>query len=135
VARGLPLPGAVARILIVDDEENQRRSLALGLAAEGFDCLEAESGEVALRAFRPELRIDVALVDLMMPGQSGLEVARRIRWLSPSTLVVLTSAYHLSVRQLQRSDCGAVGFVPKPYHLPDLCAFLRQKLSPASLRP
>jgi hypothetical protein len=55
--------------------------------------------------------------------------------MSPSTLVVLTSAYHLSVRQLQRADCGAVGFVPKPYHLPDLCAFLRQKLRPPSLRP
>ena len=123
------------RVLIVDDEENQRRSLALGLAAEGFVCLEASGGDAALLAIRGSSRFDLALVDLMMPGQSGLEVARRIGWLSPTTLVVLTSAYHLSVRQLQRADCGAVGFVPKPYHLPDLCTFLRQKLRPASLRP
>lgn len=123
------------RVLIVDDEENQRRSLALGLAAEGFDCLEADGGEAALMALRGHSRVDVALVDLMMPGQSGLEVARRIGWLSPVTLVVLTSAYHLSIRQLQRADCGAVGFVPKPYHLPDLCAFLRQKLRPAHVLP
>lgn len=125
----------MARVLIIDDEENQRRSLALGLASDGFDCVEADGGEAALLSFRTDHRIDVALVDLMMPGQSGLEVARRIRWLSPTTLVVLTSAYHLSIRQLQRAECGAVGFVPKPYHLPDLCAFLRQKLRPASLRP
>jgi DNA-binding response OmpR family regulator len=125
----------VSRVLIVDDEENQRRSLALGLAAEGFDVLEADGGDDALRLLRGASPVDLALVDLMMPGQSGLEVARRLRWMSPSTLVVLTSAYHLSVRQLQRADCGAVGFVPKPYHLPDLCAFLRQKLRPPSLRP
>lgn len=123
------------RVLIVDDEENQRRSLALGLAAEGFDCLEADGGESALVALHGQGRVDVALVDLMMPGQSGLEVARRIGWLSPTTLVVLTSAYHLSARQLQRADCGAVGFVPKPYHLPDLCAFLRQKLRPEHALP
>lgn len=121
------------RVLIVDDEENQRQSLALGLTSDGFDCVEAESGEAAL-ATLAHGRIDVALVDLMMPGLSGLELARRIRWSFPTVMVVLASAYHLSSRQLTRADCGAVGFVPKPYHLPDLCAFLRQKISPATLR-
>jgi DNA-binding response OmpR family regulator len=124
----------VPRVLIVDDEENQRRSLALGLATDGFDCVEAESGESALDLLGAS-RIDVALVDLMMPGLSGLELARRIRWGFPSVMVVLASAYHLSSRQLSRADCGAVGFVPKPYHLPELCAFLRQKIRPPSLRP
>ncbi len=127
--------GVVPRILIVDDEANQRRSLALGLAADGFDCVEADGGEEAFGLLGTLGRFDVALVDLMMPGISGLEVARRIRWSAPNTMVVLASAYHLSARQLQRSDCGAVGFVPKPYHLPELCAFLRQKLRSPSLRP
>lgn len=122
------------RVLIVDDEENQRRSLALGLASDGFDCVEADGGEAALLTLA-HARIDVALVDLMMPGLSGLDLARHIRWSFPSVMVVLASAYHLSSRQLSRADCGAVGFVPKPYHLPDLCAFLRQKIRPPSLRP
>jgi hypothetical protein len=42
--------------------------------------------------------------------------------------VVLTSAYHLSERQLSRADCGVIGFVPKPYVLPELAEFLRGKM-------
>jgi hypothetical protein len=45
---------------------------------------------------------------------------------------VLTSAYHLSERQLLRADCGAAGFVPKPYDLTELAKFLRSKLPPTS---
>jgi DNA-binding response OmpR family regulator len=134
VAHPLPHRRAVHRVLIVDDEENQRRSLALGLAADGFECVEAEGGDEAL-VLLARSRVDVALVDLMMPGINGLELARRIRWSHPATVVILASAYHLSARQLQRAECGAAGFVPKPYQLPDLCAFLRGKIRPASLQP
>jgi DNA-binding response OmpR family regulator len=42
--------------------------------------------------------------------------------------VILTSAYHLSERQILRADCGAVGFVPKPYDLTELARFLRAKM-------
>jgi len=124
----------VPRVLIVDDEENQRRSLALGLTSDGFECIEADSGEAALSTLA-QGRFDVALVDLMMPGLSGLDLARRIRWSFPNVMVVLASAYHLSSRQLSRADCGAVGFVPKPYHLPELCAFLRKRTAAPSLSP
>jgi DNA-binding NarL/FixJ family response regulator len=54
-----------------------------------------------------------------------------IRERFPQTRVVLTSAYHLSERQLVRADCGAVGFVPKPFDLTELARFLRDKLGAA----
>lgn len=115
------------RVLVVDDEENQRRTLSIGLKLEGFDVVLAASGTEALRVLATTSAIEVAMIDLMMPGLNGLELARQIRRSYPQVRVVLSSAYHLSVRQVERADCGAVGFVPKPYKIGELCAFLRSK--------
>jgi DNA-binding response OmpR family regulator len=118
----------VARVLIVDDEENQVRALTIGLRLEGFEIGVARDAESALQVLRIE-PADIAILDLMMPGTNGMELARRIRDLYPEVRVVLTSACHLSERQLTRADCGVVGFVPKPYVLSELAGFLRQKLA------
>jgi len=119
-------------VLIVDDEENQRRTLSIGLRLEGFDVLVAGSSEEALQALGAAAApgsagIDLALIDLMMPGLNGLDLARQIRRLFPNVRVVLSSAYHLSARQVERADCGAIGFVPKPYRLAELSSLLRSK--------
>jgi DNA-binding response OmpR family regulator len=123
----------MARVLVVDDEENQVRVLAIGLRLEGFEVLTARSAEAAFDLLARE-QVDLAIVDLMMPGTNGLELARQVRDNYPKVRVVLTSAYHLSERQLARADCGVVGFVPKPYELAELAGFLRSKLS-TSARP
>jgi DNA-binding response OmpR family regulator len=115
------------RILIVDDEENARKTLGIGLRLEGFEVSEAGDGEQALAAL-DGVPVDLAIVDLMMPGMNGLELARRMRFLHPSVRVILTSAYHLSARQIERADVGACGFVPKPFRLEELVVFLRDKL-------
>lgn len=115
------------RILIVDDESNQRKSLAIGLRLEGFGVLEAENGEQALEVLGREA-VDLALVDLMMPGINGLDLARRMRFRHPEVRIVLTSAYHLSKRQLERAEIRVLGFVPKPFEMDDLVSFLRAKL-------
>jgi DNA-binding response OmpR family regulator len=115
-------------VLIVDDEENQRRSLSIGLRLEGFDVVLAASSQDALRALDlAGPTIDLALIDLMMPGLNGLDLARQMRRMHPNVRVILSSAYHLSARQVERADCGAIGFVPKPYRLSELCDFLRAK--------
>jgi len=116
------------KVLIVDDEMNQRRSLAIGLRLESFEVVEAADGEEALTFFDEGGDVDVAIVDLMMPGINGLDLARRLRRACPDVRVVLTSAYHLSERQIARADVGAIGFVPKPYHLDELVTFLRRQI-------
>ena len=116
----------MARILIVDDEENQRRTLAIGLRLEGFEVREAHDGESALVRLG-EAPSDIALIDLMMPGINGLELARRLRFSYPEVRIVLTSAYHLTERQLERAGLGPIAFVPKPYAMDDLVGFLRTK--------
>jgi CheY-like chemotaxis protein len=121
----------VPRVLIVDDEENQRRTLSIGLKLEGFEVVVAGSSTDALRLLASSPPIDLALIDLMMPGLNGLELSRQIRQMFPHVRTVLSSAYHLSARQVERADCGAVGFVPKPYRLAELSSFLRAKVKPA----
>lgn len=122
-----------ARVLIVDDEDNLRRTLALGLKIEGFETEQASSGLEALDMLGRGVTVDVVLVDLMMPGLNGLEVARQITRIFPHVQVVLSSAYHLSRSQLDRANAGVIGFVPKPYSMADLATYLRDKV--AGLRP
>lgn len=123
----------VPSVLIVDDEPNQRRALSISLRLEGFEVACAGTAMEALEVLRTTV-VDVALIDLMMPGVNGLDLARQMRTLHPSVPVVLTSAYHLSERQLARADAGVVGFVPKPCPMADVAAFLHAKVRSSAAR-
>ncbi len=124
----------MARVLVVDDEENQVRTLVAALRHEGFEASGTRDPDAVMELLGRETP-DVALVDLMMPVLNGIELARKIRDAFPTVRVILTSAYHLSERQLSRADCGVVGFVPKPYVLPELAEFLRAKIARATPVP
>ena len=126
-ARRLLTADAVPKVLVVDDEANHARVMAIGLRIEGFEVETATNADAALSLLAAG-GFDAAIVDLMMPGTNGIQLARVLRERHPCTRVVLTSAYHLSERQLVRADCGAVGFVPKPFDLSELARFLRAKL-------
>jgi DNA-binding response OmpR family regulator len=117
------------RVIVVDDTEDHACVMAIGLRFEGFEVETASDAPGALRAMAGGA-FDAAIVDLMMPGTNGIELARMIREQFPRTRVILMSAYPLSERQLVLSDCGAVGFVPTPFDLTELACFLRGKLAP-----
>ena len=68
----------------------------------------------------------------MLHGTNGFELARELRARAPEVSVILTSDYHFSTTQLAKMDCGAIAFVPRPFALPELTAFLRAK---ADARP
>ena len=115
------------RVLVVDEQDSQARLVAIGLRVEGFEVETAAGSDAALARLEAQT-FDVAILDLMLPGMNGIQLARVVRERHPSTCVVLTSAYHLSERQLARADCGATGFVPKPLDLSELARFLRAKV-------
>ncbi len=116
-------------VLIVDSESAQRRSLSLALRLEGYRVALAASADEVKRHLGDEPGYDVVMVDLMIPELNGLDLAREIRHDFPRARIVLTSAYPLSQRQLERTECGAVGFVPKPYELDEISRYLRSKLT------
>jgi DNA-binding response OmpR family regulator len=128
----------VQTILLVDAPDGDASLLASALRVEGFRVVLASSASAA-RAALAEEPVILALVDLMLrtdAGTNGLELAREIKLGYPLVRVLLTSAYYLSERQLERADCGVSGFIPKPYDVGEVVSFVRAKVSgpPSSRR-
>lgn len=125
-------------ILLVGAPEGDGSVLASALRVEGFHVIQVATASAARQALADE-DAAIAVVDLMLRDEgvtNGLELAREIRRERPDTRVLLTSAYHLSQRQLERADCGVSGFIPKPYDVTEVVAFIRAKASapPSSRR-
>jgi CheY-like chemotaxis protein len=101
--------------------------MAIGLRVEGFEVVEALSGAQALEGLEQN-EVHAAVVDLMMPGMNGLEMCRVLKERFPRIGVVLTSAYHLSQRQLELAGIGHAVFIGKPFTMEKLARLVRQRL-------
>ena len=115
-----------ARILVVDDEIEIMRALQRSLTAHGFEVFTANNGEDALTAIASH-RPDLMLLDLGLPGMSGLDVCKRVREQSNLPIIVLSvkDAERDKVRAL---DLGADDYVPKPFGMDEVLARIRVAL-------
>ena len=114
------------RILVVDDDPDIRELLASTLEAEGFQVRAVEDGETALFALAHGA-FDLVLLDVMMPGLSGLELLGRIREDSDVTVLVL-SARSEELDQLLGFALGADDYLPKPFRPRELAARVRARM-------
>ncbi len=119
-----------ARILVVDDEPQIRRSLQVNLEGRGYAVETAETGELAIQAFHNR-RPDVIILDLLLPGIGGVEVVRRIRELSPVPIIVL-SAMGEEARKVDALELGADDYMTKPFGMDELLARIRSLLRRAA---
>jgi two-component system KDP operon response regulator KdpE len=115
-----------ASILVVDDEEEIVRVLRRSLITEGYTVLTASSGEEALDIVA-QRRPDLLLLDLLLPGISGLEVCRQLRSTSDVPIIIL------SVKEAERDkvaalDLGADDYVAKPFSIEEVLARIRVAL-------
>jgi len=115
-----------ARILIVDDERNNRQLLELMLAAEGFQPLSAASGEEAL-ALVAQQPPDVILLDVMMPGIDGYRVAVKIKGnlATKNIPIIMVTALNNRDAKMQALSAGAEDFLTKPIDRAELCMRVR----------
>jgi DNA-binding NtrC family response regulator len=102
------------RVLIVDDEAGMRHSLQRLLQSAGYEVSVARSGERAL-ALAKETLFDVVVLDIQMPGLSGLDVFSRLREIDSKLPVVLITAYGTSEAALQAVQMGAYDYILKPF--------------------
>ncbi len=125
---GFPAP----RVLVVDDREENRCLLRELLESAGFSVREASSGEQALHALDKE-PTEAVLMDLRMPEMDGFEAIRRVRALplQPGPRVLAISASAFDEDQRRALDCGADGFIGKPFRHDDLLRRLGQLLGVA----
>lgn len=119
-----------ARILVVDDEPQLLRSLRTTLAAHGYDVQTASSGEEALGLVAARAP-DLVVLDLVLPGLSGIEVCRRLRARSPLPILVL-SARGDERDKVLALDVGADDYLTKPFGVNELLARIRAALRRAA---
>ncbi len=128
------MTGTGPEILLVEDDEPTRRMVAANLAARGYRVAEAADGETALRRWE-QRRPDLVMVDLGLPGISGLAVIHRIRG-DGSTPILVLSARDQERDKVAALDAGADDYLTKPFGVAELHARLRaamrRSLGPAA---
>jgi two-component system, OmpR family, KDP operon response regulator KdpE len=123
-----------ARVLVVDDEPEVRRALRTSLSGRGFDVQLAANGEEALAEFKQH-HPDIVLLDLQLPGSSGLEVCQAIREQSDVPIIIL-SVQGDEPTKVRALDLGADDYVTKPFGIDEVLARMRAALRRAgSARP
>ncbi|NEV62689.1 response regulator [Thiorhodococcus minor] len=113
----------VLRILVVDDDPGLRALLSDYLAREGFAVAGAEDGE-AMDAWMAENETDLVILDLMLPGDDGLTLARRLRAKTDVPIIML-SARGDEVDRIVGLEVGADDYLPKPFNPRELLARIR----------
>jgi DNA-binding response OmpR family regulator len=109
------------RILIVEDDRTLRQALTFNLSREGYEVVTASDGDAGLEAARSQ-RLDLILLDVMLPGMSGIEVLRVMRREGIDTPVIVLSAKGEEIDRVVGLKIGADDYVAKPFSRPELLA-------------
>jgi DNA-binding response OmpR family regulator len=123
-----------ARILVIDDEQGILNFVSRGLRAEGYVVEIAADGDVGLNALRTQ-RYDLIILDLLMPGQGGIEVLRNLVRQNRGPAVIVLSALTDTSSKVKSFDLGAADYLAKPFSLEELLARVRARLRDVQSRP
>ena len=116
------------RILVADDEPSVRESVGYALGQEGFDVTIATDGDDADgKLGSGEVQFDLLILDIMMPGRSGLDICRDVRGRSPVPIILLT-AKDAEVDKVVGLEVGADDYVTKPFSVRELLGRVRALL-------
>ncbi len=114
---------SIKRILVAEDEAAIREFIVINLKRNGFEVIDAENGEKALAAYyAAQGNVDIALLDIMMPGIDGLEVCRRIRQDNNSIGIIMLTAKTQEMDKITGLIMGADDYVTKPFSPSELMA-------------
>jgi two-component system response regulator MprA len=115
------------RVLVVDDDDAVRRSLAHALTRDGYEVAVAVDGAAALESLAAA-RHDAVVLDILMPEPNGLEVCRRLRAGGDRTPILMLTARDLVADRVAGLDAGADDYLAKPFALEELRARIRALL-------
>ncbi|BCB27460.1 hypothetical protein SKTS_23460 [Sulfurimicrobium lacus] len=113
-----------AKILVVDDDPNLRKTLSDILRVKGYANIVAGTGAEALAAMEQD-KIALALIDLMLPDMTGLEVMARIKTVSPLTEAIILTGHASIDTAIEATRKGAFSYILKPYQMDDLLLNIR----------
>lgn len=110
------------KVLVLEDESSIRSFIVLNMRRAGYEVIEAESGEEALRKLQENKDVLVALLDVMLPGIDGFEVCRRIRSTNAHIGIIMLTARAQEVDKVTGLMTGADDYVTKPFSPAELTA-------------
>jgi two-component system response regulator RegX3 len=119
------------RILLVEDEPGLAESVRYALGSEGFDVIVADTGVGGLESARVN-QPDLVLLDLMLPGMSGLDVCRQIRSSSSDVPIIMLTAKDAESDKVAGLELGADDYMTKPFSMRELVARVRAQLRRAA---
>ena len=123
------LQGGTETILLVDDEEPIRKPGEELLARFGYTLLTAADGKSALRLYRQEKdRIDLVILDLIMPGVSGRRCLEKLLEINPAAKIIIASGYSSDGSTEETLKAGASSFIRKPYKMRQILEKVREVL-------
>jgi nitrogen regulation protein NR(I) len=114
-------------ILIVDDDPQLRQSFEKLLTAEGHTIRTASTGEAALTLVKTSIP-DLVIMDVRMPGMSGLETFQALHEIEPKLPVIIMTAYGTTETAIEATKLGAFEYVLKPFEIPEILALITQAL-------
>ena len=120
------------KILVVDDEHLIRWSLEQNLKKQGYEVVVAPSGEDAMRLAREE-QPDLVLLDIQLPGMSGIEVLERLKEYDEELVVIMVTAQSGLDTAVNAMRLGAHDYVSKPFNLDELSIIIRKALETSDL--
>jgi|GEM_PF-839584 len=127
--RGIQVKKGTETILLVDDEEFVRDVAVQLLREFGYTVLAAANGEAALEIYRKEHgRIDLVILDLIMPGMGGMKCLQEILKINPQGRVLVASGYAAGGPAREAIDAGARGYLGKPYDIDKMLTVIREVL-------
>jgi PAS domain S-box-containing protein len=123
------------KILVIDDEQIMREGCSRILSKDGWAVICSENGKQGLEEIQARLdNIDVILLDLMMPGMSGMEVLDHVRSIDPNLLVIVITGYATVESAVEAMKKGAYDFIPKPFTPDQLRIVVRRALEKRALQ-
>lgn len=111
------------RVLVCEDEDSIREFVVINLKRSGYDVVDVNCGEDALKAYEESGgAFDVALLDIMMPGINGMDVCKKLRAQSPALGIIMLSAKSQEMDKISSLMIGADDYITKPFSISELIA-------------
>lgn len=120
----------MSTILIVDDDDQLRKSFERLLTDEGYAVVSAASGEEGLEKIRQAVP-DLVVLDMRLPGMDGFQTFTRIHQAEPRLPVIIMTAYGTTETAIEATKRGAYDYILKPFDIPDLLGVIKQALETA----
>ena len=115
------------RILIVEDEKSMRELLRMLLEGEGYDVISASDGLDGSSYIERDI-FDLVITDIKMPGLDGFELLKKIKEISPETLVIMVTAFGTTESAIEAMKRGAYDYINKPFNIDELRIIVRKAL-------